>query len=156
MDKELLAGLKAYTMSLYLGQHIGARTKSDQQYPITILPEHLNDERMYLQLRPLSSISETEAIAIAKIHDPNMQWKINHTCPSNICVGHGLYRLWIWLEDSEPIIEVEDESGTATTYGILSVYQYLQQQGFALPVFYKGVPYSVEKLVELQIIVLDK
>lgn len=89
-----------------------------------------------LQLRQLSSITDDEAIEVALLYGYRRIYDNGITISDELLVNYG-----------REIIE------SLSQYDIFEykIYQYLQQQGFALPIYFKGVQYSVERLVELGI-----
>jgi hypothetical protein len=88
-----------------------------------------------LPLRALSSITDSEAIEVAKIVEP----------------FEGLSGWWEPEHGKRWASQAID--GIAVPNAIL-VYQYLQQKGFALPVYYNGQLFSVADLEQMQIIKL--
>lgn len=63
-----------------------------------------------------------------------------------------------WHLQLRPLSSIKDQEHKHIGYVHINIavnqswcYQYLQQQGFALPVYFKGVQYSVERLIELGI-----
>lgn len=92
-------------------------------------------EKDCLQLRSLSAISDNEAIEVAKL------------CQSPL----ENYLLEIGKDIIKAFLNREDRCCIGPQR-LMEMYQYLQQQSFALPVFFRGTLYSVDKLVELGII----
>lgn len=103
-----------------------------------------------LPLRSLSKITDSEAIEVAKIKNG----LFNCAGVSAIVIRSNSTKL-----DSIRVVAL-DKGKYLTEEQINDVqlrfpeYQYLQQKSFALPIFYKGVQYSVERLVEYGIITL--
>lgn len=145
-----LAGLKAYVFALYYGQKV-MKWYIPQPPEATEFTEIVSGSMLeayahecYLQLRPLSSITDDEAIEVAKIKNGIFGFE------------RAADRLIIGNKFSEITIKFDGSIYQASCEHVISVYQYLQQYGFALPVYYKGVYYSVERLVAENIIVLIK
>lgn len=129
--KEIPAGLKEYLFAMYIGQKVAyaAETDCKNGFGASIVnymviknassSDYLNS---HLQLRPLSSITDDEAIEVGNIHWP-------HYINSEVSTP--------WVRN---VLETISQN--------FRVYQYLQQQGFAMSIFYKGVQYPVEQLTD--------
>lgn len=139
MDNQLLTELKQYCFALYIGQKVKPAQR-DTFFNLTVIDfGRENDIRIptainlkcSLQLRSLSSITEQEAIEVAKINGWDL-YPVNKVKLINIGRNDVLKLSHDW-------------------HLSLFAYQYLQQQGFALPIYFKGVQYSVERLIELGI-----
>lgn len=113
-------------------------------------------ETQPLILKGISSITDSEAIEVAKIANVKLRHPINLYQGIKEGGGKALFYRYFngsWYEN-DAILNIINASFEASNginiYGTYNVqiYQYLQQQGFALPVYYQGVLYSVEKLTE--------
>lgn len=146
-NPEILKELKAYVFALYIGSNCRS-----VQGELEVMPPYkvngaiiLNIEQgaypdAYLELRSLSTITDSECREVAthynwagqtKDHfdERVLQFKIDLPC---IAIGGYQHRHLYW------------------------VFDYLRQQSFALPIFYKGVQYSVEELCEFGIYSIKK
>lgn len=158
---ELLAELKAYVFAMYIGQKVLYWKDFHKVGNTGILcgtnlsASTMPNQTAYLQLRPLSTITDSEAIEVAKIYEPNAEWYISKDTESYILLRSEVEYLWLYKDTNEPLFCVDDiDGGNNTPYGILSAYQYLQQSSFALPIYFKGIQYSVEQLCEYGIVQL--
>lgn len=133
------AEVKAYLFAQYYGHKIATTHESDGRNHLvvdgTLLCANLTEWR--LDLRPLSSITDEEAIEVAKIISP-LDTEL-HVKERGISIINCL------LSNQTYLLNITN---------VIYVYQYLQQQSFALPVYFKGTHYTVERLVEEKIITL--
>lgn len=207
-DKEL-AELKAYVCRMYNGAELKVISVPENisypNYPFDMnegalfvsgvigttlivrrIAEDVKDRfnQCALQLRPLSSIEETEAIEVARIaYNTSRDGETIISCVPNADNCHSdiksveiqqfinypplpkYYKcchIQIDLVDYDINMLRFTNDGNDIKDDIIGseeqvmVYQHLQQQSFALPVFFKGVQYSVEDLVSKEIITLLK
>lgn len=92
-------------------------------------------------LKPLSSISDEDAIQICRIIGIN-ETMSRFTTPSAIRIGKRM------IEDLFTLTPKD----VTEPFRVISIYQYLQSKGYALPY----INYSVDDLVELGVIKLKK
>lgn len=124
MNEQLKSELKAYVFATYIGQKVFKIT-SDAIVNQTVDGYFLQPSRIKkaaLQLRSLSTITDSEAIEVAYLKWPDYAKR-----------NAGVDTSWV-----RRILDTLRRDAT--------IYQYLQQQSFALPIFYKGVQYSVDEL----------
>lgn len=88
---------------------------------------------IWLELRPLSNITDDEAIEVAKIIYGDRANEVQ------------------FLLVKDGIVNMFDNGWNIHGTKMLALFDCLRGFGIALPVFYKGVQYSVEKLIELGI-----
>ncbi len=130
--------LKQYVFAAYFGQEVlqlanGIKGRLHPIISCDISTESILNNSC-LHLRPLSSITDQEAIEVAKIAMPENAMYVDEI-------------------DGKNIISALNTNGYNIKFNLsISIYQYLQQQGFALPIYFKCEHYSVERLVELGII----
>ncbi len=124
---ELLAELKAYVFSAYYNQPVQCHLDRPNEH-FKSLPEYAKSAGWFLELKSLSSITDSEAIEAGFTtarHFNNCKDAYNEMGEDRFYrefIGNNIVR-----------------------------YQTLQQSGFALPIYFKGVQYSVEQLCELGI-----
>lgn len=135
--------LKEYVFALYWGQKAAFA-----KYAITLKDTVIvtdgaiftESHRWILHLRPLSSITDNEAIEVAKFilggSGVRSTIKQGKTLINHIFNNGDWEHEWFQIDPSD----------------VIQVYQYLQQQGFALPTYYKGKLYPIEELESLNII----
>lgn len=143
--KEIPAGLKQYVFAMYIGQKV--YTHKDWQCfndkslnivdPVYLQAGSSRLNHGWLVLRPLSSITDSEAIEVMSLQG----YKSN---------GEKLE----FITDADVLMVRYYKGGGGDTINHTS-YQYLQQQGFALPIYYNGQLYSVVDLTQMQILQLQ-
>lgn len=138
MNPQLLE-LKQYVFAAYLGQKVMKwqvpQPPEDTEFTEVVTGSMLEaySHDCYLHLFPISSITEDKAIELNKFNGNNIAiWPFKN---KDYWIKELEFRL------RENILDYQ-------------FYQYLQQQSFALPIYFKGEHYSVERLVELGIITL--
>lgn len=150
--KEIPAGLKEYVFAQYWGQKVLLTPFEGiiqlQAKTIDNVLKYDNKSWCKLQLRPLSAITDAEAIEVLQPFDG---WEL-----FNKSVTPLYYKLRKPYEDGE--IDFNEDGFKYRTVSInindVKTYQYLQQQGFALPIYFQGTLFTVEQLTEMQIIKL--
>lgn len=177
MNKHLLIELKQYCFALYIGQNVfmykGVSGPAMVQPHLLKAP--LDD---CLHLHSLSSITDHEAIEVAKIAYAYLDENCIVSCVPNADNIHSdiksveiqqfinlppvpkYYKcchIQIDLVDYDINLYRFTNDGKDKKDDVIGseqqvyAYQYLQQQSFALPIYFKGVQYSVERLIELGI-----
>lgn len=162
---QLDAELKAYVFAQYYGQKVYIHStwqdvKGNEPFTLdsTLFNSFaINDGRLYL--RPLSSIIDDEAIEVAKMAGISYDF-VEENGKIEICRNEKDISVYYWVQTSYEYDEYDkmpfsisfvhyeffDHMGCSNNS--LSVWQYLQQQGFALPVFFKDTPYTVDQLTD--------
>jgi hypothetical protein len=169
-EQQVPAGLKAHLTAQYHDQQVlcipGVIYRA---YWPNIQTLHRNGDfdKSWLQLRSLSSLTdselkqvvalalsfpntnEDELIGIDEVFIDNID-KLDVEIRFDISV-----RCWegrfIINHLNGNLYTVNEEDDSEGLFNTLAVYQYLQQQGFALPVYYKGILYTVDQLTEMGI-----
>lgn len=153
---------KKYLFAQYIGQEVLMHPTLDFAYTVTgnnLLGEQYAKD-CYLLLRPLSSITDAEAIEVAKItsvlpddgliveRDTTFV-RVYDSLNDTLSYGQEYWRdvvtipfnLEVWYYDNGGDVNQCDVIRAAM------IYQYLQQQGIALPIYFNGEHYSVERQV---------
>lgn len=137
MTTEKLNRLRTYVFAQYIGQKVLMHPTVSWKSPVTgnnLLGEQYAKD-CYLHLRALSSITDAERKQICDL----------------------LERFTIPISQVDDLITIYlNRQSNLTGNEWWKLYQYLQQQGFALPVYFDGELYSVARLVELGIVKLSE
>lgn len=120
---------KALFMAPYLGQVIFSRSKTDEQYPLILLPQHLDDDRGYLLLRSVNQLKDEEHKICRAYSNANIRQEKEYFI-------QWLTMIKYWPE--HPFIMNNYLIGK----GILRPLTYLDETG-------KPVPLSVEEIIKL-------
>lgn len=92
--------------------------------------------RCKLILRPLSGITDQEAIECARIYDPNLDWKLNKRNQYFVQVVDNesgeLFTIWFPKDDSS-IITLIDIDENSCSFNQFFCVDYLRSRNFCLP-----------------------
>lgn len=162
---EQLTELKQYCFALYWGQRVIKdidNSDTPHLYPVERSNMYRFEESS-LELRPLSSITDKEAIEVAKIvcarhnrHYTESEITYSIKSKANVYLEVKGYKAFVVQICYDGIGFVDSK---IQGYGEKNYYapaqfaatDCLRGFGIALPVYFKGVQYSVDKLTELGI-----
>lgn len=146
---ELTNELKARFEMLYYGQRVSMLHKPEGRYSDEVFkaPQILTgpNQSEYLSLRPLSSITEEEAIEVAKKLSPttfvlNRRWIVRRHDLGGFTVEQGLNYHSFDIEDDGELEMWDNYHSKMAVSGenMLSAYDYLRSKRFLLP--FMGIP----------------
>lgn len=132
----------------YLPHYIGCKCKSSEGTMIYTLIGTIKDiafhEDKYCNqidlcgdfkpiLRPLSDMTEEEALALAKIHDSEGDWRVVDRCRLWILVqDQYANKIFIQFSDDGNLWDCEDADGSVSGYETFEAVKYLFSRGFDL------------------------
>lgn len=158
MENKELAELKAYVFAQYWGQNVLCY-HDEPMMQLRQINEFSIDAKLLknkcLQLRSLSSLTDEQIRELGLL--AGMKPNCIDRTGSDIFIADDSTQLSIGLYFTGVVVMYNGYQLKTPYWNVIDgIYQTLRQMGFALPVFFKGVQYRVERLVELGIIVLDK
>lgn len=127
----------------FLAHYIGKEWRNSIGKPFMLtfmdIDSLFNGAHITLLLKPLSSITDEDAINLAKIISGNNEEKIIGRAEYRVLVSIGEDELGVWF-DGELLVSDDFQNPLL----ILECYDYLRSQGYTLP--YNGL--SVEEQIE--------